>query len=61
MLNFILLNSHFRVFFEVPVFWSGGNAIAEGRRMLLFRPVFFGDAGSSTMQVLAFSHLRENI
>lgn len=47
------LNSHYRLFFEVPVFWSRGNAVTAGRTM--FRPVFSGNAGGSTMQVLASS------
>lgn len=53
------LRSHYRLFFEVPVFWSGGNAATAGRRM--FRPVFSGNAGGSTMQVLASSHRRGRV
>lgn len=43
------LNCHYRLFFEVPFFWSRGNAVTAGRSM--FRPVFPGNAGGSTMQV----------
>lgn len=53
------LNYHYRFFFEVSVFWSRGNAVTAGRTM--FRPVFSGYAGGSTMQVLASSQWKWKI
>lgn len=55
---YFCINCHCRLFFEVLVLWCGGNGVAAGCKLLLFRPVFPGNAGGSTIQVLAFSHLR---
>lgn len=53
------LNCHYRLFFEVSVFWSRGNSVTAGRTT--FQPLFHGNAGGSTMQVLAFSQWRWKI
>lgn len=52
MILYFCINCHCRLFFEVPVFWCGGNGVAAGCKLLLFRPVFLGNAGGSTIQVL---------
>lgn len=57
--TFFFFSSHYRLFFEMPIFWSRGNAITAGRAM--FRPVFPGNARGSTMQVLASSQWRWKI
>lgn len=59
-INHFSINLPPRVLFEVALLWRGGSGITAGRQTLLLRPVLPGNAGGSTMQVVA-SAMRESL